>query len=367
MARTTSKLAKKPISTKSETKPTQGVVRQLKATPRKKTKKLTKGGKKQKKRVASKVVEKKSTRVSLKKAVEKKSTKVSSKSPEIKYPSLQELLEAGAHFGHKTSRWNPRMEEYIFDTRNGIHIIDLTQTLDLLKEAVEFLRKVSQRGNILLVGTKGQAATLVKNAGMDHGAFYISRRWPGGLLTNFKNIKKSVKKLMEIEENLAAGVGFETKKERLVLERDRDALKKLYEGILFMEKEPAAMVVIDTKIEKNAIREAKGKGVKVVGLIDTNCDPDFVDYPIPANDDAIRSISLFMDVLVQAFSGSKTSIDLAGKRNDCVTKLDKVKRDAEAETERIKREKELEAKRLKELKDSGGRVVRVVRSTSKKK
>lgn len=284
------------------------------------------------------------------------------KIPDIEYPSLQEMLEAGAHFGHKTSRWHPKMGKYIFGTRNGIHIIDLTQTLGLLKDAVEFLSQASQKGNILLVGTKGQAATLVKNAGMDHGAFYISRRWPGGLLTNYKNISKSINKFKEIEENLAAGKGYETKKERLMLERERDVLKRLYEGILFMEQEPSAMIVIDTKIEKNAIREARMKGVKIVGLIDTNCDPDLVDYPIPANDDAIKSISLFLDVLVQAFSGSRTSIELAGKRNDYVTRLDKIKRDAEVEAERLKKEEELEQKRLKEMKMNAGRIVRVVKS-----
>jgi len=304
--------------------------------------------------------------------VESKS-KVESKPEKIKVdmPSLQDLLESGAHFGHKTSRWNPKMERYIFDARAGIHIIDLTQTLGLLKAAVEFLADASKTGNILLVGTKGQAATLIKTAGVDHGTFYISRRWPGGLLTNFKNIRQSVKKLMQIEEDLAAMQGYETKKERLVLERDRDRLLRLYEGIRFMEKNPVAMVVIDTRIEKNAIREAKRMGVKVVGLVDSNCDPTLIDYPVPANDDAIRSLDLFINVLVQGFSNSKTSADLISKRNDYLAKLNKTQKLAEMEAERVKREKDREIQRLKAMKEGkvvGGdladrKVVRIVRKS----
>ena len=135
----------------------------------------------------------------------------------VQMPTLQELLEAGAHFGHKVSRWNPNMEPYIFDTRNGMHVIDLTKTIGMLEDAVKFLSKTAETGNILLVGTKGQAATIIKNAGVDHGAYYICRRWPGGLLTNFKVVRRSVNRLMEIEENLAAGKGYETKRERVVL------------------------------------------------------------------------------------------------------------------------------------------------------
>lgn len=290
----------------------------------------------------------------------------------VDMPTLQELLESGSHFGHKTSRWNPKMEKFIFDTRAGIHIIDLTQTLGLIKNAVEFLAEASKTGNVLLVGTKGQAATLIKTAGVDHGSFYISRRWPGGLLTNFKNIRRSVKRLMQIEEDLAAMKGYETKKERLVLERDRDRLLRLYEGIRFMEKKPVAMVVIDTRIEKNAIREAKKLGVKVVGLVDTNCDPTLIDYPVPANDDAIRSIKVFVNVLVQGFSNSSTSADLIGRRNDYLTGLSKTQKLAELEAERVKKEKDLEIRRLKAMKEGksleGGsaerKVVRIVRKST---
>jgi small subunit ribosomal protein S2 len=283
------------------------------------------------------------------------SGKKASSRPKIKMPSLQELLEAGAHFGHRSSRWNPAMEPYIFDTRNNMHIIDLTKTLGMLEDAFNFLAKTAEKGNILLVGTKGQAATIIKNAGVDHGAFYISRRWPGGLLTNFSVVRKSVLRLMEIEENLASGKGYETKRERLVLKREQERLIPLYEGIRFMGAPPEAMLVIDTRVEKNAIREARRVGVPVVALIDTNCDPDLVDYPIPGNDDAIRSIELFINALVPSFSSAETSASLIGKRNDYHSRLNEIRRKTEEEEERMRKERELEVRRLKAMKE--GKVV----------
>jgi small subunit ribosomal protein S2 len=304
------------------------------------------------------------------KSSNKKSKEVQEK--KIDLPSLQKLLEAGAHFGHKSSRWNPEMEKYIFDTRAGIHIIDLAQTLELLYKAVAFLRKASEKGNILLVGTKGQAATLIKKTGENHGAFYISKRWPGGLMTNFKNVRRSVEKLMQLEEDLAARRGYETKKERLLMEREKDKLAGLYEGIRFMKDLPSVMVVVDTRVEKNAIREARKLGVKVVGLLDTNCDPSLIDYPVPANDDAIRSIELFVEVLVQGFTSSKYSAKLIKQRNDYADKLDQTRRAAKREEERLKREREREIRKLKAMKEgkemetstsSEGKVVRVVRKS----
>lgn len=288
---------------------------------------------------------------------------------EVDYPTLQNLLEAGSHFGHKTSRWNPKMEKYIFDSRNGIHVLDLTKTMKLLEEAVDFLIKSSQKGNILLVGTKGQAATLIKTAGNDFGAFYVSRRWPGGLLTNFKTVRKSVKKMIEMEENLAQMKGYETKREKVVLERDKNRLENMYEGLRFMDKMPSALVIIDTKIEKNAIREASRTGIPIIGLVDTNCDPSLVDYPIPANDDSIKSIKLFVDVLVQGFASSQHSAKLVGLRNDHFAKLARMKEIAEQEQERIRKEQELEVQKLKAMregkkiqaKSDQGKVVRIVR------
>jgi small subunit ribosomal protein S2 len=290
----------------------------------------------------------------------------------VKMPSLQQMLEAGSHFGHKVSRWNPAMREYIFDTRGGMHVIDLTKTMGMLQSAVEGLSLAARRGNILLVGTKGQAATIIKNAGTDHGAFYISRRWPGGLLTNFRVVHKSVRRLMELEEDLAAGRGYETKHERLVLEREMERLAVLYEGICFMDTPPVAMVVIDTKVERNAIKEALKLNVPVVAIIDTNCDPRMVEYPIPGNDDAIKSIDLFMEVLVQAFSNTETSARLIGQRNDFRSRVEQIQRERLAEEERKRKEREYEIARLKAMKegkavelpsgmsDSEGNRVRVV-------
>lgn len=315
--------------------------------------------------------------VSAKESVSSESSAVtSSRSPRKKsnavsfdLPSLQDLLEAGSHFGHKVSRWNPKMEPYIFDTRNAMHIIDLTKTLGLLGDAVSFLQTVAIKGNVLLVGTKGQAATIIKNAGVDHGAYYISRRWPGGLLTNFKVVRKSVLRLIEIEENLASGKGYETKRERLVLERDCERLMRLYEGIRFMEKPPSAIIVIDSRVEKNALKEARRTGVPVVAMLDTNCDPTLVDYPIPANDDAIRSIELFVNVLVQGFSNAQTSADLIQKRNDYHSRLEQMRKQTQAEEERLRKDREIEIQRLKAMKEGKtvpglttdmGKVVRIV-------
>ncbi|MDD3662195.1 MAG: 30S ribosomal protein S2, partial [Candidatus Dojkabacteria bacterium] len=294
----------------------------------------------------------------------------------VQLPSLQELLEAGSHFGHKVSRWNPRMRQYIFDVRNGMHIIDLTQTMTMMKDAVNFLVDASRRGNILLVGTKGQAATIVKNAGSDHGAFYINRRWPGGLLTNFKVVRKSVQRLMDLEQDLAAARGYETKRERLLLERERDRLAQMYEGIRFMDAKPAVMIVFDTKVEKIAIKEARKIGIPVVAVVDTNCDPSLVDYVIPGNDDAIKSIELFMNVLVQSFTGAETSAQLIKLRNDYQARINQVKSETEAEEERVRKERESEIQRLKAMKEGKiatapemvsrplgeGRVVRVMQS-----
>lgn len=269
----------------------------------------------------------------------------------VELPTLQQLLEAGAHFGHKSRRWHPNMEEYIFDTRNNMHVLDLTQTIGLLKDAVEFIHEKSKRGNVLLVGTKGQAATLVKKVGVDHGCFYINRRWPGGLLTNFKSIRNSVKSLIQLEEDLAALRGYETKKERIMMERDKDRLLSMYEGIRFMDEMPELIIVVDSRMEKIAIREANKLEIPIVAMVDSNCDPDLIDYPVPANDDAIKSITLFIDVIKEGFTGSRPSVRLIQKRNNYLDKLEKMNKAAKLEEERLAREAELEAKRLKALKD----------------
>ncbi|MBN1618807.1 30S ribosomal protein S2 [Candidatus Dojkabacteria bacterium] len=289
----------------------------------------------------------------------------------IKDVTLQELLAAGCHFGHKKSRWNPAMKDYVFDVRNNMHIIDLTQTLKLMREAAEFLAKISTQGNILLVGTKGQAATLIKNAGIDHGAFYISKKWPAGLLTNSRSIQKSINKLMFLDENLAAHSGYETKRERGVMDRDRERYEKVYEGVTFMDKKPVAMFVIDTKFERIAIKEARKMNIPLVAIVDTNCDPKVIDYPIPGNDDAIKSLRLFIDYLAQAFSDSKPSRDLIKRRNDYISNIEAKRQFSEKEQERKRMEQELHVQKLKAMKDgvdvaesdaTSGKVVRIVQA-----
>lgn len=189
------------------------------------------------------------------------------------------------------------MKKYIYETRNGIHIIDLIKTRKLLKDALKSLSEVVDKGNVLIVGTKGQAAGLIEKSALESGAYYITKRWPGGLFTNFDYIKKSTQTLVKMEEQLAAGGIGLVKKERLLMERQVQRMNKIYEGIKFMDELPKMLIVIDSKVEKNTIKEAIISDIPVLALIDTNCDPDLVDYPIPANDDSIKSINLFVDLL----------------------------------------------------------------------
>ncbi len=269
---------------------------------------------------------------------------------DFKLPTLEELLHAGVHFGHKKSAWNPKMKQYIHTERNGVHIIDLIATMELLKKAVEAIKEASERGNVLIVGTKGQAASLVEQMAMQSGAYYINKRWPGGLFTNFKAIKKSIDKLISMEETLASGAQGMVKKEQLLMQREVDRLNKVYAGIKFMDKMPTMMIVIDSKVEKNAIKEAINANIPVVALLDTNSDPDVVNYPIPANDDSLRSITLFLDVFSKTISSGVKASALVSLRKSYVERLGKMKADFAFEEER-KRVMEMEEKdRLKALK-----------------
>ena len=188
-------------------------------------------------------------------------------------PSLEELLNAGAHFGHNSSRWDPKMAKYIYTTRNGVHIIDLVKTLKMLNSAVKAISNVADQKSIMIVGTKGQAAGLIKKVAEEHGAFYVNQRWPGGLVTNFDVVKKSINRLVKMEEQLASGAEDLVKKERLMLARDVDRLNRMYEGVKFMDRLPGLIIVIDSKLEKNAIAEAQHAHIPIVALLDTNCDP----------------------------------------------------------------------------------------------
>jgi len=208
--------------------------------------------------------------------------------------TMKELLEAGVHFGHQTKRWNPKMKKYIFGKRNGIYIIDLQKTLKLFKEASSFIADLASQGKrILFIGTKRQAQDAILEEANRCGMFYVNNRWLGGTLTNFSTVRKSIERLKEIESVLNDAEKEMSKKERAALDRERDKLQKNLIGIREMDGLPDALFVIDPKKEYIAVQEAKKLGIPVVAIVDTNCDPEDIDYVIPGNDDAIRAIRLF--------------------------------------------------------------------------
>ncbi|NJR13020.1 MAG: 30S ribosomal protein S2 [Phyllobacteriaceae bacterium] len=215
--------------------------------------------------------------------------------------SMRQLLEAGVHFGHQTHRWNPKMSPYIFGTRNNIHILDLSQTVPLLHQALKKISDtVASGGRVLFVGTKRQAADLIAEAANNSAQYYVNARWLGGMLTNWQTISNSIKRLRQVDEILAGNAQGFTKKERLNLDREKEKLERALGGIKNMGSTPDLMVIIDTNKEANAILEAKRLGIPVVALIDTNCDPDPIDFPIPGNDDAARAIALYCDLFAKA-------------------------------------------------------------------
>ncbi|HGN7356633.1 TPA: 30S ribosomal protein S2 [Staphylococcus aureus] len=216
--------------------------------------------------------------------------------------SMKQLLEAGVHFGHQTRRWNPKMKKYIFTERNGIYIIDLQKTVKKVDEAYNFLKQVSEDGGqVLFVGTKKQAQESVKSEAERAGQFYINQRWLGGLLTNYKTISKRIKRISEIEKMEEDGL-FEVlpKKEVVELKKEYDRLIKFLGGIRDMKSMPQALFVVDPRKERNAIAEASKLNIPIVGIVDTNCDPDEIDYVIPANDDAIRAVKLLTAKMADA-------------------------------------------------------------------
>ena len=212
---------------------------------------------------------------------------------------IKQLLEAGVHFGHQTKRWNPKMKHFIFGEKSGIYIIDLEKTQKFLNEARVFMSEVAAQGKaVLFVGTKKQAQEVIEEEAKRCGAFYINHRWLGGLLTNFQTIKKSIKRYKEIEQMEKEGIfNSLTKKEIAALNKEREKLMKNLSGVIEMDRLPSAIFVIDSKKEETAVLEARRLNIPVIALIDTNCDPELINYPIPGNDDAIKSIkliSLFM-------------------------------------------------------------------------
>ncbi|MBJ2151267.1 MULTISPECIES: 30S ribosomal protein S2 [Paracoccaceae] len=228
--------------------------------------------------------------------------------------SMRQLLEAGVHYGHQTQRWNPRMAEYIYGDRNGIHIVDLTQTVPLLDQALKVVRDtVAKGGRILFVGTKRQAQKPIAEAAEKCAQYYMNHRWLGGTLTNWKTISQSIQRLKQIDETLAAGAEGLTKKERLNMERDQSKLQASLGGIREMGGVPDLLFIIDVGKEDLAILEAQKLGIPVVGIVDTNNSPKGVNYVIPGNDDAARAIALYCDLIARAaLDGMSAQLGAAG-------------------------------------------------------
>ncbi len=227
--------------------------------------------------------------------------------------TIKQLLEAGVHFGHPTKKWNPKMAEYIFTTRNGIHIVDLQKTVKKFEEACTYVRYLSEAGgSVLFIGTKKQATDTIKEEAVKCGMYYVNMRWPGGMLTNFKTIRKSIARLNELEKMQEDGTfNLLPKKEVAKILKEMEDLEKNYGGIKTMETLPDAVFVVDTHKEHNAVLEAKKLGIPVIAIVDTNCDPDDADYIIPGNDDAIRAIKLIScaiaDAVIEGRGGEQTT------------------------------------------------------------
>ena len=231
--------------------------------------------------------------------------------------TIKDLLESGAHFGHQKHRWNPKMKRYIFEERNGIYIIDLAKTLQQIRNAVDVVKSVvAKRKSVLFVGTKKQAKIVVKECAEECGEFYICERWLGGTLTNLTTIRQSVKTLERIEKKLASGGDGLTKKEISLMGKDQIKLERNLSGIRSMRKLPGLVVVVDPSSEHIAVAEARKLGIPVMALVDTNCDPDPIDYVIACNDDALKSIKLILQALTQAIIGKKAEARVAVAKGD---------------------------------------------------
>lgn len=225
--------------------------------------------------------------------------------------AVEDLLEAGSHFGHQVRRWNPKMDKYIWSSRDGVHIFDLLVTADKLAEACEYLYQAASQGKrIVMVGTKRQAAEIVKETAQKAGVNFVTERWMGGTITNWEQIKGRIDKLTKMKEDREKGEFKKyTKREQMLLDREIDRLERFFGGLVGLSNYPEVLFVVDTHKERIAVREAKNKGITVVGVIDTNADPSVVDYVIPANDDAVRSIKLIVEMAGKALeAGVKKSV-----------------------------------------------------------
>ncbi|WP_079978015.1 30S ribosomal protein S2 [Criblamydia sequanensis] len=232
--------------------------------------------------------------------------------------SIKDLLEAGSHFGHQTHRWNPKMKRFIFEERNGLYIIDLAKTLQLLRSAVGFIKEiVGKHRSVLFVGTKKQAKEVLKDLAEKCGEFYVTERWLGGMLTNLSTIRQSIKKLERIEKKISTQSDTLTKKELSLLTKDQIKLDKNLSGIRAMRKPPGLVVVVDPGKEHIAVAEANKLGIPVMALVDTNCNPDPIQYVIPCNDDALKSIKLILEALAQGIIDKKNEMQVGfGKEED---------------------------------------------------
>ncbi len=292
--------------------------------------------------------------------------------PDAPVITMKKLLEAGAHFGHQTRRWNPKMKKYIYGApRNGVYIIDLAQTVDLTSVAYKAMKEiVDNGGKVLFVGTKKQCQEAVQAEAVRSGSFYITNRWLGGTLTNFKTIQTRIRYLKDLETKEETGeLELLPKKEAAELRKEKEKLAKNLEGIKEMRKVPNALFVIDPRAEKNAVSEAKKLGIPVFAIVDTNSDPDSVDYVIPANDDAIRSVSLILAVIADAIVESKGGVPVVAYLKDegeAVTMKDVIKQTDKENAEKLARiraerqareeawKKEQEARRAAEAALEGG-------------
>ncbi len=264
---------------------------------------------------------------------------------------IKQLLEAGVHFGHKTARWNPKMKKYIFGERSGIYVIDLEKTEECINKARDYLMDVTSRGeSVLFIGTKKQAQEIVKQEAVRCSMFFVTERWPGGLLTNFSTIKKRINRLKEIEKMKEDGTYQKlTKKEVSRLEKELDKLKKNFSGIVQMERLPKAIFLVDAKKEETATREAHRLGIPVIALVDTNSDPTFISYVIPGNDDATKSIALVTKVMTDAIlEGRKRFLNYLSE-SGVALKAEKLGDASVAEEYPILPEEEVKIKEIEEI------------------
>ncbi len=249
--------------------------------------------------------------------------------------SMKQLLEAGVHFGHQTRRWNPKMSRFIFTERNGIYIIDLQKTVKKIEEAYDFIREVAETGKpILFVGTKKQAQDSIKEEAERSGMYYVNERWLGGMLTNYQTIKKRIDRLRDLEKMQEDGT-FDVlpKKEVIQLMHEKEKLEKYLNGIKDMPEVPGAIFVVDPRKERIAIKEAHKLGIPVVGIVDTNCDPDEIDFPIPGNDDAIRAVKLIASTISGAIIEAKQGLieETSSTEETAVEENEEVAEEVEAE------------------------------------